>query len=313
MIKNNYRLLITVLLLTMMLLISGCSKKEPPPETQPPVDEQPQPQEPTREIEKVKPVTVVINNFPEARPQSGLQQASIVYEFLAEGGITRLLAVYDTPVADDFAIGPVRSLRPYFAVQAMEHGGIIAHSGYSERTKEMIRGLGLKEITSSTYLARDSSRKAPHNLYTSMNKLYKARGESQVTKTPYEPADLPTSNEPGTTIEVNYSKSNQVSYQYDESNQVYLRFINGKPHTDRESKKQYSIQRVILRKNNHTNVPGTDLVDIDLAGSGQATLYEQGKKYDIRWQKNNGTTHYTFNDGTPVNFLPGNTWIQVIR
>ena len=311
--KRVHTLLFILLVVTAMLALPGCTKKqdEPTPVVTPPLKvEVPQVD---LFIEKVNPVAVVINNYPEARPQSGLQHATIVYEFLAEGGITRLLAIFDTTAAADFTIGPIRSLRPYFAVQAMEHGGIIAHSGYSERTKEIIKTLKIKEVTSSNYLARDSSRKAPHNLYTSINKLYQARGESQVTKFTLEPPDLPNSDEAGTTIEVNYSSSNKVSYQYDEASETYLRFANGKPHADRESKKQYSIQRVILRKNIHTNVPGTDLVDIDLAGSGQATLYELGKKYDIRWQKNNGTTYYTYHDGTPVDFLLGNTWIQVIR
>lgn len=310
--KRFVTLLFILLLAAAMLVLPGCAKKqeeEQSPKVIPP-NEIKEPQVGLF-IEKVNPVAVVINNHPEARPQSGLQHATIVYEFLAEGGITRLLAIFDTTT--DVVIGPIRSLRPYFAVQAIEHGGIIAHSGYSDRTKDIIKSLRIREITSSTYLSRDSSRKAPHNLYTSIYKLYQARGESPVTKITPNPPNMPPSEGVGTTIEVNYSSANKVSYQYNEAKETYLRFVNGKPHTDRETKKQCSIRRVILRKNVHTNVSGTNLVNIDLAGSGQATLYELGNKYEIRWQKSNGTTSYTFSNGTPVDFTLGNTWIQVVR
>ena len=167
-----------LLLIVGVALMAGCSEK--PQEQEPPLLENPieEPEPGQKTVNRVKPITVVINNHAAARPPSGLQEASIIYEFLVESGITRFLAVYDTLLDEDVTVGPVRSLRPYFAVQAMEHGGAVAHSGYSDRTRDMIRGLGVKEVTSATYLWRDNSRKAPHNLYTSMEKLYSARGAS---------------------------------------------------------------------------------------------------------------------------------------
>jgi len=71
---------------------------------------------------------------------------------------------------------------------------------------------------------------------------------------------------------------------------------------------------VIVRKARHTNVPGPEgLVDIDLAGSGEGFLYENGRKYVIRWEKKGSETGYYFSDGKPVDTVLGNTWIQIVR
>lgn len=317
---NVRRILALLLVLCLVLALAGCGKKaEPVDEPEPPEEEEEvigeeEGQEPLV-IRSMEPVTVVINNHAAARPQSGLQQATLVYEFLVEGGLTRFLAVYDAPYDEPFLIGPVRSLRPYFAEQALEHGKAVAHSGYSTRTEQMIRGLGILQVTSSEYLFRDKSRKAPHNLYTDIVKLRKgAKRDDTMTERTVEEILLPEEFEDGSIIEITYqSNYNRVSYTYHEEKNVYLRFINGEPHTDRETGEQYYASRVIIRKTRHQNVPGPDaLVDIFLDGTGDGFLYEAGKKYEIKWERSNNQTRYFFLDGTRVELLPG-TWIQVTR
>jgi len=79
-----------------------------------------------------RPLTVMVENHAEARPQSGLSKVDIVYEAVAEGGITRLLAIYYCGVAaEDFVIGPVRSARTYYLDFASEYGDypLYAHVG----------------------------------------------------------------------------------------------------------------------------------------------------------------------------------------
>jgi hypothetical protein len=271
-----------------------------------------------REIEPA--LCVVINNYPEARPSSGLQQADIVYEFLVEGGTSRYLAVYKKKYEDNFEIGPIRSLRPYLAVQSLEHGGIIAHSGYSTRTREMIKGLGITEIADmGDNFWRDRSRKAPHNLYTCTDNLYRiAADRIKEEERTYRPGNEKKEDEgdyeEGTTINIDYSVHNKVSYLYDEEKDVYLRYINEKPHTDRESGKQYYADRVIVRPAAHKDVLGPEgLVDIELGGSGEGALYEDGCKYSITWQKKGQETKYCYTNGDPVELIPGTTWIQIVR
>ncbi|HHX74313.1 MAG TPA: DUF3048 domain-containing protein, partial [Firmicutes bacterium] len=284
---------ILVVSLICILFLHGCSgKKTDDPPVFNPVEEQPEPdpdpEEPVAEdpeitLENVVPACVVIDNHAAARPQSGLQEATIIYEFLAEGGISRFMAVFDRVLAESLVIGPVRSLRPYFAETALEYGGAVMFSGTSFRTEQLIAKMPLKKIIADKYFWRDSSRKAPHNLYTDLGKLYAGRGASEVETVKFLPAELPAGEE-GTELEVVYSKDNIVRYTYDEESKSYLRYHGGKPHTDRETGKQYRATRVIVRKNRHTDVEN-GLVNIDLGGSGTAVLYELGQKYDLTWEK----------------------------
>ncbi|MBT9167049.1 MAG: putative lipoprotein YerB [Syntrophomonadaceae bacterium] len=263
-------------------------------------------------IKRVEPVMVVVDNYSKARPQSGLQEATIVYEFLAEGGVTRFLAVYDRLLAQDVIVGPIRSMRTHLAAQAKEHGKIVAHSGYSAQTEQQVRSLGIKEITGSTHLFRDSARRAPHNLYTSLERLASARGSAVVQAETVTESRLPDGYELANSIEISYNSQNMISYQFDAERGVYLRFINGIAHQDRETEEQYSAYRVIVRSARHVNVPGTALVEIDLTGAGHGLLYQAGRKYEIRWEKSDRKTRYFYQDGAELDLRFNNTWIQII-
>lgn len=312
--KSCIALLAFFLCLAMLAAACGKAPEEPPSQDPPPPVEEEEEEPVPVALKKVSPAMVIIDNNPRALPQSGLQHATIVYELLVEGGLTRLLALFDTLPEENLVIGPIRSLRPYFARQAVEHGGVVAHSGYSQATREQIRGLSLKHIVSGTYLYRDSSRKRPHNLYTDTEKLYTAAGyDGSYTEVTPEPPLLPPGYEDGRELKVEYSRSNIVSYTYDEDTQTYLRFINQEPHTDRDTDLQYAARRVILRPARHTAVPDSKLVDIDLTGEGDGYLYEEGRQYAIRWVQEEGRTNFYYTDGSPVDLSFGNTWIQVVR
>lgn len=269
-------------------------------------------------VKEIEPaICVVINNYPSARPSSGLQEADIIYEFLVEGGTTRYLAVFKTKHLENFDIGPIRSLRPYFAVQSLEYGGIIAHSGYSVRTMEMISGLGIFQIGDvGNNFWRDRSRRAPHNLYTSIDNLYRvALNRIDVVERVYElDKEVKVGYQLGQTVNINYSGHNRVSYLYDDNKGVYYRYINDNPHSDRETGEQYYADRIIIRETSHRNVPGPEaLVDIDLQGVGEGLLYEKGRKYYITWENPGRETTYYYTPDIPVESIPGTTWIQVVR
>jgi hypothetical protein len=312
------KLALFFLLLALALVFAGCSKKsEPPPEkeTVEVTEGEEGSEEVTVVLKKVNPVTVVFDNHPDARPHSGLQQARIVYEFLVEGGATRFLAVFNDLLEDELVIGPVRSLRPYFAVQSLEYGGAIAHSGMSVRTREIIKNMNLRQISDNgVNMWRDSARRAPHNLYTNIGRLYKAGGSSEVREMAAEPALLPEGYEEGKSLEIVYHNYNKVRYAYNDTEGVYLRFINDKKHEDRVSGEQYRAWRVILRKTPHRYLPGPEaLVDINLEGGGEGLLYEQGRMYRIRWEKKDGKTVFFYTgSGDKVDLSYGNTWIQVV-
>lgn len=138
-----------------------------------------------------RPIAVMINNAPAARPQSGLSQADMVYEVLAEGGITRLVAVYQS-YHGDVTIGPVRSIRPYLIGIGDSLHALLVHAGGSTDAYAILQGGGrehLDEITNaSAPFWRDSSRKAPHNLYTNEVKLREAAAKKGYEETVTIPA-----------------------------------------------------------------------------------------------------------------------------
>ena len=120
-----------------------------------------------------RPVTgVMIENSPDARPQSGLKEAGVVFESVAEGGITRFLALYQE--GQPKLIGPVRSVRPQFASLVAPFDAGLAHVGGSDIPLKKLRSGKIKDLDqffSPDYYWRATGRYAPHNVYTSAQKL----------------------------------------------------------------------------------------------------------------------------------------------
>jgi len=124
-----------------------------------------------------RPLAVMINNAPAARPQSGLSQADIVYEVLAEGGITRLIGIFQSQAGIE-KIGPIRSIRPYLIRLGESYGGVLVHAGGSPEAYSIIQKQGKQDLdeigNAGAFFWRAKDRKAPHNLYSSDEKLREA-------------------------------------------------------------------------------------------------------------------------------------------
>ena len=132
------------------------------------------------------PVAVVVENAPDARPQSGLDQADIVWEILAEGFITRFFAIFDTQASAQ--IGPVRSARIYFDQLDRAYGLPYAHAGGNADALAWIGTWHLPNLDeiygAGGYFWRSSSRQMPHNLYTSTDLLERAARDRAFTPPP---------------------------------------------------------------------------------------------------------------------------------
>jgi hypothetical protein len=279
------------------------------------------------ESDAAQPVmAVMIENLdPDARPQSGLSQAGIVYEALAEGGITRFMALFQEPFPT--SIGPVRSLRPYYLEWGLEHNIPVVHAGGSQPALAEVGPSGLKNIDAlgslGSYFARTSDRVAPHNLYisgTSLANMDKALGYDQApTFTPLaRKSDNPSGSPTSPTITINFSTSGYaVKYVYDAASNSYARFLAGVPHVDRNTGKQIYVKNVVVQFTGTTygtqedGKPETDIQDV---GSGQALVFVDGNLVHATWQKANAKAQTTFTDsnGQPIQFNPGNTWISVL-
>ncbi|MHB0938782.1 MAG: DUF3048 domain-containing protein [Armatimonadota bacterium] len=326
------------MLLVAVLLLAGCrnlftrnSAKPRPHQNQQgntastftcPIDGQPV----SSELMYQRPLAVMIENSPAARPQSGLNDACVVYEAITEGGITRFLAIYVHGAPE--VIGPVRSARPHFINLAREYDAAFTHCGQSQEALEMLVSTpsiyNLDEMKYSKPFWRDRSRRAPHNLYSSAEKL---RAQVQKLNWGSAPSVLPdfTSDlkplkdgQAADKIVINFRGGVKygLRFQYDKARGGYVRYMDGKLHVDRETGEPIVAKNVLVQRVSAAQFAESKhkTYDVTVTGSGTGTFISNGYQTPMQWQKNwdGGITSYTDDRGMPLPFQPGQTWVEVL-
>lgn len=268
-----------------------------------------------------RPFAFAIENTPEARPQHGLGKASIVYEMLTEGGITRFLAVFQPGSAQ--RVGPIRSARPYFVLKAFEHDAVFVHSGGSVEAYTYLRELAVDHIDeqrSFRPFERLRDRRPPHNLYALFPSLLEEAQHLGLTR-PVRSATfsvLPPEESPegrdASRIEVQYTRNYRVQFSYDPGRKVYLRSINGQPHRDGESGGQISCGTVIVQVTEHKVKDAEGRMEIRFVGKGSGWMFLQGRAVPIVWEKKSlrDKTRFYLQNGKEAKVAPGSVWIEVI-
>lgn len=254
---------------------------------------------------------VVIDNAPQARPQHGLSQASIVYEYEVEGRITRYLALF---ASFPTKVGPVRSARSHSSMLALENDVHFIYSSGGVDVLDRIRGWNVRGTNAlrsrNPSFFRDNSRRAPHNLYVNLSTL---GAESQSAEIRIRPAYLSREGTPAAEVSLEYSPSYRVSYRYLPARGAYRRYINGQVHRD-------ATGAVIMARNIIIQyVPhGSDLVGRptpDVVGEGAIDFYALGERFRGTWKKENAAspTRFYYQDGQEIERVYGQTWIQLVR
>ena len=296
---------------------------QPEPEPEPPKARAPLTGLPVDEEVTSRPVAVMINNFGAARPQSGLPHADMVWEVLAEGGITRLIAVFQSD-AYDGDIGPIRSIRPYLIELADTHQAIIAHAGASNDAYAILQRQDkpyLDEITNAgSFFRRDKSRKAPHNLYSDLKSLREGAEKKGYASTtshagyPFmETAAAPSGGTDATQVELRFLLLNyKVSYAYDAATQLYGRSINGKPHTDLTSGDQLTATNLVVLSTRHKVLDSEGRMEVDLTSGGPAMLVQLGKAVEGTWERSADGVIRIMKDGGELKFAPGKTYYHIV-
>lgn len=269
-----------------------------------------------------RPLAVMINNAPAARPQSGLSQADIVYEVLAEGGITRLIGIFQSRGTNE-KIGPIRSIRPYLIDIGESYGGVLVHAGGSNDAYAILQKQHKEDLdeigNAGAYFWRDKSRKAPHNLYSDADTLRKGADKRGYKKEADIPAyafraeeDLPE-GEDASGAEVTFLlKSYKVEYRYDEASKLYKRSINGKPHIDLNTGEQLAAANVIILGASHKTLDDVGRLAVDTVSGGEAVLLQRGKVLQGRWARAKGDAIRFFKDGKEVPLYPGTTYFNIV-
>lgn len=263
---------------------------------------------------------VMIENSPDARPQSGLAEADVVFEAVAEGGITRFIALYQP--SRPSIVGPVRSLRPYYADWAAGFDPSVAHVGGSPEALSMIRsgnyGVDLDEFFNSASYWRASDRYAPHNVYTNFDRLDSLNAVKKHTSSQFN--FVPRVNEQAmetpdaTTINIGVSTGAfSVGYDYNPSSNSYDRKQGGVAHTDRE-KGRISPKVVVVLKTNVSLSADGEHMNIATSGSGTAYVFQNGTVVEGVWSKA-GPKNQLFiknAEGADIKLVRGQTWITTI-
>jgi hypothetical protein len=268
-------------------------------------------------------VGVMIENLnPDARPQSGLQNAGVVYEALAEGGITRFQAFFQDDVPP--TIGPVRSLRPYYITWGLEFNSPVAHAGGSADALNEVGPLGMKDLNAlsaaSSGFYRSTDRKAPHNLYTTSDKLEALLARFNFNQPPNFPAsprkaDSPAAKAPHPSIHMDFSYAGyQVDYKYDASTNDYARNLGGVPHIDRNTGKQIHVKNIVVEMASVTVADSYGHMNIASVGRGNGWVLRDGDAIPITWIKDSNTARTKLVDaaGKEVPLNAGNTWYEVV-
>ncbi len=276
------------------------------------------------EQELPRPIAVMVENHPDARPQAGLADADLVYEALAEGGITRFMAVYQ--LGHPGNIGPVRSARTYYADIANELGAVYAHvGGNSDVLANIKAGLypnisDADQFFNDAYFHRIKTRYAPHNVYTSVTSLENLAADHHFSnQVIYEPwifkSDSPASSSAASVITVSFSTAEYaVDWKYNAVKNTYNRFLAGNAHIDADSGKQITAKDVIVQYVKTWSVVSDTVgaLGMDLQSGGDAVVFLDGRVVLATWKKNNGRTRYYDLQQNEIALSPGNMWIELV-
>jgi hypothetical protein len=271
---------------------------------------------------------IMIENSPAARPQSGLNEAGVIYEAIAEGGITRFMGIFQE--AKPNYIGPVRSVRMTFAELAKPYQCSIAHVGGSDNALRLIRNNSafrdIDQFFNGNAYWRIRGRVSPHNVYTrfsmldelNFNKGYRTsdfKGFARIK--PDTTPETPEKRANKITIDMGNKQYSPV-YNYDQnSNKYYRSYAQGGEHysvTEDGAKSQFSPDIVVAMKVNAVARTGEEqYADYTTTGIGDATIFQNGGIIEARWSRDNADAELKFVDasGSDIQLNRGQTWITL--
>lgn len=288
-----------------------------------------------KDLSSKRPAAIMINNIKQANPQQGIGEADIIYECLAEGGITRLL-MFKTEYETLGTVGSIRSSRHYYIDFAQDFDAIYIHAGGSPMAYEALKTRAIDNLDGVTsnpadMFFRDPLRKknmgSVHSLMTTGDgiaaavKRKKYRTEiSEDFVNPFTFADFGETVVPdggdATHIMLRYHKSQEVDLVYDEENGKYLRYqFCGKPHIDEITGEQLSFDNIIIVLTDLWAIKGDESgrLEVITVGDGNGYYITNGKYVPIKWSKSDGDAQisYTLTDGSPLVINRGITFVSV--
>lgn len=275
---------------------------------------------------------VIIENTPDARPQSGLDEAGVVFEVIAEGEITRFMAIYQEAKPD--LIGPVRSVRLTFAEMAKPYKCSIAHVGGAQNALDLIRNNSefrdIDQFFNGSYYWRANTKPngkriyAPHNVYTDathLDSLNYRKGFTESTFTGFARVEPDAVQEPveqnATTVTINISSAlyNPI-YTYNSTTNSYARAhaSGGAHYSIHKDGAQVQISpKVVVALKATAVARGDGNMDYKTIGSNDAFIFQNGTVIAAKWQRDdaNSPLRLIDNEGNDIKLNRGQVWVSI--
>jgi hypothetical protein len=298
-------------------------------------------EEESKDWKDLRPLGVMINNHPSARPQAGLVDAEFTYEIVAEGGITRFLAFYQSILPAK--VGPVRSTREYYLVVAKEMGdAMLLHYGYSPQAGVDIDAWSVRSLQKGgieggycpNCLWRENPRNVAieHTLYANAKEVVKrglelgwgGKAENFYVWQFKDDAGSYSSMPKADKISYDFWYPGDFSamWQYDASTNSYLRSMGFDsankeiPHTDELTKQQINVKNLIVQFATENRIVGDEKnrLDYTLVGSGKGYAFMDGRVIEVTWSKaaRDARTKYYDANGVELKFNRGKFWVAVL-
>lgn len=288
------------------------------------------------DISGKRPIAVMFNNLEKALPQLGVGQADVIYEIVAEGGITRMMGLFqDIQGVGD--LGSIRSARDYYVNLAYGHDAIYVHAGGSPQAYEAIKGWGVSAIDfvngpCGVDSWRDAQRRAnagyEHSLLTSSTNLVEQMPSwfRQEHKEGYQVGwtfdeQLPAGGEAAAELTVPFStyKTGYFTYQEADGQYAISQHINGNDHTyvDGNTDEPVLVSNVLVLYTDVSVIAGDSAgrMSVRTTGSGDGLLLRDGQLYPITWQRDSKSSCYRFlgENGEEISLKPGSSYINVVK
>ena len=258
-----------------------------------------------------RPIAVMLNNLKKALPQVGVSQADVIYEILAEGGITRMMAVFQD-VAGAGEIGTVRSARDYYASLAYGHDAVYLHAGGSPQAYEFIKSRGVTALDcvngpyEGTLFWRDQERRRSAGLEHSV--LTSSETFQEGPEAGGEAAEILT---------VPFSTYKTGVFEYDPDSGLYLVEEYGEPYVDGNTGEQVAVKNVLVLYTDVSQLSGDSAgrLKVRTTGSGGGLLVRDGLAWPITWEREGESDRLSFyrEDGQPAALGVGHSYINIVK
>ena len=286
------------------------------------------------DIAQNRPVAIMLNNLKKALPQLGVSQADIIYEAPAEGGITRMMAVYQS-VEGVGALGSVRSARDYYVSLALGHDALFLHAGGSPSAYTAIKNWGVAAFDcvngpyEGTLFWRDQERRRSmgleHSVLTSGETIlellptYSYRLEHQDSfsyPVRFLKEGEQTQGESASQVSVTFSTYKTGVFTYDPDTGLYAVEEYGAPYVDGNTGEQVQVKNVLVLRTDVSSIPGDEAgrLKVRTTGSGSGLLFCDGRVQEITWSKARDSAPMTYltPDGQPAELGVGASYVNLV-